>query len=231
MNMKTLKKLRLVLVFSSAWLLLSYADGRAQTKEVNPPPATTTSGSRQSSSAEELRKFKSNGGTDKMQESLLQTRTALETGIASNSLSEKEIADLKAKIAAIEGRISTQGSVPAVTPPGVRGITRSQFVQMNMDQQRNVLTDHTRIQITDLVNATSADLNQRLPNVFYVPAEDFRNYDISRKIQILNNPDTYKVVSAKSAIPKIQISRTEFNSLPATKQESIRNSGEFVITD
>src|SRR5688500_7725842 len=114
MNMKTLKKLRLVLVFSSAWLLLSYVDGRAQTKEVNPPPATTTAGSRQSSSAEELRKFRSNGGTDKMQESLLQTKTALETGIASNSLSEKEIADLKAKIAAIEGRISSQESIPAV---------------------------------------------------------------------------------------------------------------------
>lgn len=222
-------------IFALAIMLMCSANLWAQV-------STATKADRsQLSAAEQLRTFTpdaSNPAVNDLQIDRLKTKVLLESGLAHNTLSKQEIADLKAKIAVDANQISILTSEnadvnksQATALKADRQISRADFSSMSTDNQKNVLSNIRGIEITDLVNATPADLAQRQEGKFYIPVSQLANADMTRIQQVLNNPSTYIVVKEASMIPKIQVSKAAFENMSPEKKAAIKNSTDFVITD
>jgi hypothetical protein len=192
---------------------------------------------KQMSASDQLRMFTpdaSNPELSNLQISMLKTKVLLESGQANNKLSKQEVADLKAQIAVDASQINsrtTGDKKEAGMLSAERKITRADFSTMSADNQKNVLTNIKGIEISDLVNATPADLNQRQDGKFYIPVSQLATSDMQRMQQILSNPSTYIVVKEASMIPKIQVSKAALENMSPEKKAAIKGSNDFVITD
>jgi hypothetical protein len=110
-------------------------------------------------------------------------------------------------------------------------ITRAQLLAMQHNDLRLALENLDFYKITDLVNASAAQLSQRQENIIYMTVDLFYNSDLERKMHVLNNPSRYVIVKEQSMIPKATVSRAHFNTLSPEKKQSMLNSGDFIITD
>ena len=110
-------------------------------------------------------------------------------------------------------------------------ITRAQFLAMSDAQKVVIANNNQEYQISDLVNATPAHLQDRLGGVIYLSVADFNNASPERRVHVLNNPESYIVVADSKAIPKQKISRQEVNALAPDKQKLILESGDFQVID
>lgn len=134
-----------------------------------------------------------------------------------------------------QGKATTPGPVqvsaggPAPAQSTQKHLTREEFAQLEGDGQAVVLANLNSYVISDLVNATPADLATRKSDVFYVPVADFLTYPTERQWLILKNPTTYIVVQDAASIPKIEISKAEYDALSTEKKINVRNSSEYII--
>ncbi len=232
-------KLRTSIIAMAIVLLCNLQGWTQSEKPIGVAPATTAKKGEIKQASESADLIYSNRGEQNLQFKMLQNlllekKAELQAGMESKNLNLEETNRLKETIAAIQTKInilSNNGSstVDASKPP--RTITREEFSFMTMDMQKVILTNSEYTTITDLVNATPSDLKYRQSQLFYVPLADFNNYPFYKKMQILNQPELYKIVKSSSQIPKMQISRAEFNSLSSVKQQAIKNSPDFVIAD
>jgi len=132
------------------------------------------------------------------------------------------------KSAGVPTGVSTVHSGSSATA-AQKQITRAQFIQLSGSEQAALLADMSNVNITDLVNATPSDLAHRQDNLFYIPAAEFKNYSADRQWQILKNPNSYKVVQDAAQIPKIEIPKAQYDAMPQSKKDIIRNSSDYII--
>ena len=176
---------------------------------------------------------------------LLKTRATLEEGQANNSMSAAEVQAYKAKIADIEymqknGRpmaadVSPNGGEQTIAVKNIfaaKKASRAQIIALSDPEQRQVLRNVQSITITDLVNSTPQSLQHRVPNANYISIDNFmNNTDVVKMAYILKNPSSYIIVKNDSMIPKYQMSRADFNSLPVERQKAVVAANQVDIID
>jgi hypothetical protein len=86
---------------------------------------------------------------------------------------------------------SVSGDMPWVSEAIV--ITRADFLAMDSDTQNEVLLNIKNYQITDLVNATSANTDPQLDEYTYISVMDFYSSGNETKSNALLHPEAYIV--------------------------------------
>jgi hypothetical protein len=206
-----------------------------------------TSKSSEATSMNALKAYKqSHPGADEndLQYLLLKTRADLEVGQANQSLNADQVQTYKAKIADIEymqkngkpmGDVSPNGGAPTIAVKNIlaaKKANRAQILALSEPEQRQVLRNVQNITISDLVNASNESMQRRLPNVNYISIDNFmNNTDVVKMAYILKNPSSYVIVKDDSMIPKQQMTRAQFNSLPSERREAVVASHKVEIID
>jgi hypothetical protein len=237
--MKPEKSNKLITLWALALLLMAPCITWAQkAKEAAPAPSSgmAVEPSKQKTAADQVKNNKSDSDNpivNQLNQHILEQKAVLERGVADKSLSNEEIEVIKADIAFTERKVKTltSGAAPAqYNSKGQMVITREQYANFPDDKQREIAGSQ-KYEIADLTNGTPATLTARIAGLFYMTVDQFNSAPFEKKVQILQNPETYIIVNNTSEIPKIVMSRAELNSLPAAKQQSIVNSGDFKIVD
>ena len=158
------------------------------------------------------------------------------------SLTPEQVSQVKAKIAALEkqqaiekSKVENNSLVPATENVAkilaAKKFTRSEFLALNEQDQRQVLLNINHLNLTDLVNATPEVLKSRANNVYFISANDFRSLNVTKQITVLQNPANYIIVNDESLIPRATMTRAELNTYSPERKKAILDAKQVVITD
>lgn len=137
-----------------------------------------------------------------------------------------------AQTKAVVAPAGTVSNVVTLTPPSTqKQITRAQFMAMEGSEQQVVLSNLDKYSISDLVNATPVDMTQRKANASYIAADNFTTMSKDQQWQVLKNPSANIVVQEASQIPKIRVTKEEYQSFTQERKLEVRNSSEYIIVD
>ena len=133
---------------------------------------------------------------------------------------------------AVVAPAGTVSNVVSLTPASTqKQITRAQFMAMESSEQQVVLNNLDKYSISDLVNATPVDITQRKANASYIAAGNFATMSKDQQWQVLKNPSANIVVQEAAQIPKIRITKEEYQSYTQERKLEVRNSPEYIIVD
>jgi hypothetical protein len=109
----------------------------------------------------------------------------------SASLKSKDISNSPQSLSAVPKEQRSTSNADAIIQS--KKCTRAQFLSLTQVEQKQLLPHIQDITVTDLVNATSADIKGK--NVDYMTVSDFKNADPEKQFYILSNPSSfYKII-------------------------------------
>lgn len=124
--------------------------------------------------------------------------------------------------------------------PEKKQMTRAQFSELGVEQQRNLMHDFDLVVITDIVNATIEEARSPQQSVFYYSVDQFNNSSKEKKFELVSHPEMYRIYDSNNTgknnvvdgvVKSTTITLTELKSLPEEKQKSILESDDFTIIE